>query len=85
MTLNTDVVLTGASTLQIKYKKPDEAGTVGFWGATIDTDPEKLFYEFIDVELDISGKWLFWAYVVFSDGRNAPGEPVAIIVYEQGT
>lgn len=85
LTLDTSVVLTGATTLQIKYKKPDAEETIGFWAATIDTDVNKLFYEFTSNELDISGLWAFWAYVVFADGRNAPGEPVNVKVYEQGT
>ena len=87
LTLQTGVTLTGALTKQIGYKKPDVdgiAGIIDYWDATID-GTEDLFYEFINTELDVAGTWAFWAYVVFADGRNAPGEPIQIKVYEQGT
>lgn len=84
MTLDTGVVLTGATTLQIKHIKTDLS--TGFWVASIDpSDANKLFYDFINTELDQSGNWIFWAFVIFSDGRNAPGEPVKVKVHEQGT
>ena len=48
-------------------------------------DTENIFYEFSEPsELDQSGDWVFWAYVEFSDGRKAPGEPVVIRVYNEG-
>lgn len=86
LTLQTGVTLTGALTTQIGYKKPDVDGVaspVAYWTATID-GTEDLFYEFIDTELDVAGTWAFFAYVVFSDGRNSPGEAIFIKVFEQG-
>jgi len=82
LTLQTGVVLTGAPTVRIGYKKPDE--TIDYWEAII-SGTEDLYYEFLDAELDAPGTWAFWAYVIFADGRNAPGEPVFVKVYEQGT
>lgn len=83
LTLQTGVTLTGASSLRIGYKKPDLVETIGYWDATI-SGTQDLFYEFTSMELDIAGLWAFWAYVIFADGRNAPGEAVFVRVYEQG-
>lgn len=81
LTLETDVTLTGASTTQIKYIKPDQ--TTGAFTATID-GTEDMYYDFANEDLDTIGDWTFWAYVVFSDSRYADGEPVTIRVYEPG-
>lgn len=80
--LDTEVDLAGATTTEIKYIKPD--GTEGaFVGSIYDSTNVK--YDFTGTELDQISCWIFWAYVIFSDGRNAPGEPVTMQVYKQGT
>ncbi len=82
ITAETGVTVTGALSQVIKFIKPD--GSTGEWDATID-GTEDIFYEFSEPsELDQLGVWVFWAYVVFADGRNAPGEPEKIEVFEQG-
>ena len=82
LTLETGVTLTGASATKIKYLKPDE--TAGEFAASI-SGTQDLEYDFtVSTELDQSGDWTFWAYVTFSDGKIAPGEPVTIRVYAEG-
>lgn len=82
--LTTGVDITGATTLQIKYKKPN--GATGEWTALeYDETNGVIYYDFAANELDVSGRWIVWAYVIFSDGRDAPGEPYKFRVYEEGT
>lgn len=80
------VDITGSTTHVIKYIKPDEAETQGEWIATIsDAANGVMFFDFtLTSELDVAGIWKLWAYIVFSDGKNAPGEPFDIQVFEQG-
>jgi hypothetical protein len=85
LTLETGVNLTTALSLKIKYIKPDK--TAGSWNATI-TGTTKVYYDFTNnvgvSELNQSGLWIVYAFVTFSDNRTAPGEPVTIMVYEEG-
>jgi len=84
LTLETGVALTGA-TLKIRYVKPD--GSSGLWNATL-SGTTAIYYDFHNSagisELDQEGQWEFNAYITFSDGRIAPGEPVFIVVYAEG-
>jgi len=75
--------ITGATCL-VKYRKPD--GTEGQWSASIVTESTgEIGYTMADADqLDQSGLWTFWAYVTFSDGTVAPGEPIEKYVYSQG-
>ena len=77
------VDITGASTKEIRYRKPD--GTTGAWDAISDDDATGVLYYDLDAvtDLDQALRWEFWTYVTFSDGRSAPGEPVTLQVYEQ--
>ena len=84
ITLTAGVSIFGAITTSIKYRKPN--GTEGSFDATVsDETTGVIYYDFTDDELDASGVWTFWSYVVFADGRDAPGEPVRIKVWEEGT
>lgn len=81
--LTTGVNISGASVRQIKYKKP--SGTTGNWTATeLDSGAGSIYYDLTGTELDELGTWTLWAYVMFSDGRSAPGEPVSVIVHTEG-
>jgi len=82
--LVTGVDITGASVTQIKYKKPDGETTGTFTATVEDAGAGSIYYDFADDELDQAGNWLFWAFITFSDGRSAPGEPVRVTVYEEG-
>ena len=82
LTLQTGVDISEASNLLIKYIKPDKA-TTGNFSATISGTTD-LYYDFAGTELDTPGEWTFYAFVIFSDARTAPGEPVYITVYNEG-
>lgn len=57
ITIDTNIDLSGYSTLLIKYKKPD--GTTGCWTATIcPTDNNCMYYDIALGELDQEGHWL---------------------------
>ena len=82
--LDSKVILTEALETLIKYRKPD--GTEGSWEASIIAlEPTVLYYEFAGGELNVSGEWTLWGYVVFADNRNAPGNSVKEKVYKEGT
>jgi hypothetical protein len=82
--LTTDVDITGATLLEIRYKKP-VSGDTGEWTAIVgDPGAGMIYYDLTGTELDEVGTWTFWAYVTFSDNRSAPGEPVKVTVYTEG-
>jgi hypothetical protein len=84
--LTTSVDITGATSLQIRYKKP--SGSTSQVTATSEDDADGIIYYDLpqgSTLLDEAGDWLFWAYVTFSDNRSAPGEPARVHVYEAGT
>lgn len=81
--LTAEVDITGATTTDIKYKKPD--GSAGTWNATVDdAGVGSIYFDLTGTELDATGTWTLWTYVTFADGRSAPGEPVKMIVHTEG-
>lgn len=81
--LTTNVDITGATSLNIKYKKP--SGDVGSWTAiSEDSLLGIIYYDVQSGDINESGNWYIWAYVTFSDSRSAPGESVKVEVYEEG-
>lgn len=81
--VDTETDCTGATEVLIKYKKP--SGTTGSFAAALAADKRTLVYEFSsESKFDEAKKWILWAHVVFADGRSAPGEPVDVVVYEEG-
>jgi len=86
LVLETGVDLTGATTKQIKYKKPT-GDTISQLDAAVEGNvvDGALAYDFKVADtalLNEAGNWSFWAYVVFADGRIARGETANLIVYE---
>jgi len=70
----------------IKYKDPN--GDEGTWAITAVEDELNgiVYKDFAFGEtLEISGRWTFWAYVTFVDGRVAPGEPFSQYIYDEGS
>jgi hypothetical protein len=59
--LNTGVDLSSASTLQIKYKKPD--GELGVWSATVYSTTYAQ-YILQSGDIDQNGLWTFQVYTV---------------------
>ena len=68
--------ITSALTLGVGYRKPD--GTIGRWTAAEHTAATGIItYDLTaSTELDQAGVWRFWAYVEFSDGREATGDVI---------
>jgi hypothetical protein len=82
--LNVGVSVVGALALKIKYTKP--TGVSGEFVASEDTSTTKtIYYDFSQPDLNVAGDWLFWAYVTFANGKSAPGEPVRIKIWAEGT
>jgi hypothetical protein len=85
LVLDTGINLTTATTLEIKYIKPDY--TTGTLIGTL-TGTTSMYYDYTNTlgvsELNVSGLWRFWTRVVFSDNRIGIGEPVELMVYTEG-
>jgi hypothetical protein len=79
LVLNTAVTLTGATTLLIKYRKPD--GTTGAWVSTIVAgSPKYMEYETGTDDLDQNGIWRLSAYAIIG-GSVLDGVIVSIEVH----
>ena len=84
-TLDTETDITGATTLTIKYIKPD--ATTGSWTAIEEGDPTDGVISYtvtLITELTPAGRWIFWAYVVHSDGSVSYGEATGYSIYGEG-
>ena len=82
--LITGVNISGASLMKIKYRKP--SGTSGDWPATMVSSSGVIKYDIASAYvLDEIGTWTVWAYITFSNGKSAPGEPTKFQVYEEGS
>ena len=76
--------LSNVLTVVIRFQKPD--GTRGEFTALIsDTENGVIFYECKHGDIDVSGWWVFWAYIVFDDGRTAAGEAAKVHVWKEGS
>jgi len=82
--LDTKISLATATTLQIKYKKP--SGATGTWTAAIDpVYPTRIYYDLATTSIDENGIWTLWSYVIFNDGRVAPGRACQKDIKVEGT
>jgi hypothetical protein len=83
ITVKTFCDLEGVLSAVIKYRKPN--GLLGELAAAVgDVAKGVIFHECIEGELDVSGWWVFWAYITFSDGRTAAGEAAKVYVWREG-
>ena len=83
--LDTEVNITGATTRTIKYIKPD--GTAGTWTAIEEgaaADGNISYTVTLITELNIAGRWIFWAYIVHSDSTVSYGEAEGYTIYPEG-
>ena len=71
LTLDTGIVLTGATLTQILYKKPD--GTKSFWAATV--VGTTLEYNITAAVNNAAGVWCFQSYVEIG-GKAFIGEKI---------
>ena len=75
--------LDGIISAAIRYQKPD--GKRGEFSAGVHSIEEGvILHECIEGEIDSSGWWVFWAFVVFEDGRIAMGEAAKVFVWREG-
>jgi hypothetical protein len=83
ITLKTFTDLEGVSSAAIKYRKPN--GKTGeFTAAVGDTAKGVIFHECLENDIDVSGWWVFWAFITFADGRSAAGEAAKVYVWNEG-
>jgi len=83
--LDTYVSLVGATSLKIKYLKPGSTVEHEVTAQVLSSSAGTIYYDFTAGQLDTAGIWTFWAYVTFAGGGEAPGEPVKIRIWEEGT
>lgn len=84
--------LANASEVEIRFRKP--SGAKGAWKATIkDVGKGTIFYDVASsikaepkkYDFDETGTWSFWSWARFADGREIFGDPVAVVVYPEGS
>ena len=76
--------LAGVLSAVIRYQKPD--GKRGEFSAGVHSIEEGvILHECIEGEIDVSGWWVFWAYITFDDGRVAAGEAARVFVWKEGS
>jgi hypothetical protein len=81
--LKTFIDLEGIEVAVIKFRKPN--GKQGeFTAGVSDSANGLIFHECLEGELDISGWWVFWAFITFSDGRTAAGETAKVFIWQEG-
>jgi hypothetical protein len=84
ITLRTFCDLEGVISSVIKFRKPN--GKTGEFAAAVgDTAKGVIFHECIEGELDVSGWWVFWAFITFGDGRTAAGEAAKVYIWKEGS
>ena len=83
ITLKTFCDLTGIVSAVIKYRKPNKASGE-FQAGVSDTEQGLIFYECIEGDIDISGWWVFWAFITFEDGRAAAGQAARVYIWKEG-
>jgi hypothetical protein len=75
--------LEGIENAVIKYCKPNKK-TGEFSAAVSDVEKGIIFHECIEGDIDVSGWWVFWAFITFADGRTAAGEAAKVFVWNEG-
>ena len=81
--LKTFTGLEDAVSVVIRYRKPN--GKTGELPAAVgDTVKGTIFHECIEGEIDVSGWWVFWAFITFADGRTAAGEAAKVYIWNEG-
>ena len=84
ITLRTFCDLEDIISVAIRYKKPN--GIKGEFSAGVSNSEKGLIHhECIEGDLDVSGWWVLWAFVTFTDGRTAAGQAAKIYVWKEGS
>ena len=82
--LKTFCDLEGIENAVIRFRKPNGKGGE-FSAAVGDTAKGVIFYECIEGDIDVSGWWVFWAFITFADGRTAAGEMAKVYIWNEGS
>ena len=83
ITLKTFTDLEGIDKAVIKYRKPN--GKTGeLTAAVTDTENGIISHECIEGDIDVTGWWAFWAFIIFADGRTAAGEAAKVFIWHEG-
>ena len=83
VTLKTFCDLSGIVSAVIRYRKPN--GKNGEFAAGVgDEENGVIFYECLEGDIDVSGWWVFWAFITFDDGRTAAGEAAKVYIWKEG-
>lgn len=82
--LNTGKNLADASSVYIKYKKPDR--TTGQFAAVIVDEQQGIIQYAVtgSGQIDSIGRWTFWAKVVSESGLVSIGEPTYLTINREG-
>jgi hypothetical protein len=85
---HTNIDLTNAATLTIKYTDPD--GFSGEWTGSVTATPTDgiITYQAQGMSptgFHLPGDWTLWGHAVMSDGSIYPGEPYRLTIYTEGT
>ena len=81
--LKTFIDIEGIENAVIRFRKPN--GKNGEFAAGVsDAARGLIFHECIEGEIDVSGWWVLWAFITFSDGRTAVGEAAKVYIWQEG-
>lgn len=84
ITLKCHCNITHAVSTKIRYKKPGNP-EVEEWDAEVeDAINGEIYYHVQDGDIDTSGNWKLWAYIIFSNNTVAAGETVYLNIYTEG-
>ena len=84
ITLRTFINLEGIIKAVIRYRNPN--GKQGEFAAGLSNGEKGLIsYECQAGDIDVSGWWAFWAFIIFEDGRTAIGQTAKVYVWKQGS
>ena len=84
ITLKTFTNLEGIEKADIKYRKPNKREGI-FCAGISDAEQGLIFHECLEGDIDVSGWWVFWAFITFSDGRTAAGQAARVYVWSEGS
>lgn len=85
ITVNLKEDITGYKKVYVKYKKP--SGTDGKFEAKVQDAGNGVIYYDVQSKSDIneSGNWTFWGYVIFNDDKEIAGEIEKVKILEEGS
>lgn len=80
-----DADITDVTTSLIKYIKPNKS--TGFFTAVVESVEDGIIKYIVmnTSDLDMPGKWKFWAHLTYSDSRVIASTPTEVEVFKEGT